>query len=187
MVAGTRVTLAMSAGLMVVLLLLARRVRVEMGSEADVTAGAQLPDLVIPVEPLPDDGPVLIQIEYQIAPEHREAFLRAVHAVEPARRRNGAASWRVYRDLGEDGRYVERFIIASWAEYVRLRARMTVADRALIDRITELQRPDTPVRVSRFLGVSGMRRLSRRSDSKKRSPPFRYASFHPSLVVLTFQ
>jgi hypothetical protein len=30
---------------------------------------------------------------------------------------------------------------------------MTVADRALIDRVAELQRPDTPVRVSRFLGV----------------------------------
>ena len=153
MVAGTRVTLAMSAGLMVVLLLLARRVRVEMGSEADVTAGAQLPDLVIPDEPLPDDGPVLIQIEYQILPEHREAFLRAIHAVEPARRRNGAASWRIYRDLGEEGRFVERFIIASWAEYVRLRARMTVADRLLQDRVAELQRPDTPIRVSRFLGV----------------------------------
>ena len=58
----------------------------------------QLPDLAIAVEPLPDDGPVLIQIEYQIAPEKREEFLRAIHAVEPTRRRNGATSWRVFRD-----------------------------------------------------------------------------------------
>jgi hypothetical protein len=153
MVAGTRVALATSAGLMVVLLLLARRVRVKMGSEADVTAGAQLPDLVIPVEPLPDDGPVLIQIEYQIAPEHRDVFLRAIHAVEPSQRRNDAASWRIFRDLGEDGRCIERFIITLWAECVRLRARITVADRLLQDRGAELQRADTPVRISRFLGV----------------------------------
>jgi hypothetical protein len=59
----------------------------------------------------------------------------------------------VFRDLGEEGRYVERYIIASWAEYVRLRSRMTVSDRRLIDRVGELQRPDVPIRVSRLIGV----------------------------------
>jgi MFS family permease len=151
--AGTRLALAMSAGLMVVLLLLARRVRVQMGSEADVTTGVQLPDLAITLEPLPDDGPVLIQIEYQIEPEQRDAFLRAIHAVEQSRRRNGAESWRVFRDLGEEGRFVERFVVASWAEFVRLRARMTVTDRKLVDRIAAHQRADVPIRISRFIGV----------------------------------
>src|SRR5438309_3346124 len=66
----TRIALAASAGLMMLLHVVNRRVRVEMGSEADVTPGVQLPDLAIAVEPLPEDGPVLIQLEYQIAPEH---------------------------------------------------------------------------------------------------------------------
>ena len=109
--------------------------------------------MAIAVEPRPDDGPVLIQIEYRIDPEHREEFLRAIHAVEPARRRNGASSWRVFRDLGEDGLFVERFIIASWAEYVRLRARATMADRNLQDRIERFQRADVPVRISRLIGI----------------------------------
>ena len=30
-------------------------------------------------------------------------------SIEPTRRRNGAVDWRVYRDLGEDARFVERF------------------------------------------------------------------------------
>ena len=102
---------------------------------------------------MPDDGPVLIQFEYQIDPEHREAFLRAIQAVEPTRRRNGAASWRVYRDLGEEGRFIERFVIASWGEFVRLRTRMTIADRKLQERVEELQRPGVPIRVSRLIGV----------------------------------
>jgi quinol monooxygenase YgiN len=139
---------------MVLLLALGRRVHVTMGTEADVTPGVRLPDLAMAFEPLPDDGPVLIQLEYQIDADKREAFLRAINAVEATRRRNGATSWRVFRDLGEEGRFVERFIISSWAEYVRLRARMTVADRALQDRVAELQRPGTPIRVSRLLGVS---------------------------------
>ncbi len=150
---GTRVALAAAAGALVVLHLANRRIKVEMGTEADVTPGVQLPDLAIAVEPLPDDGPVLIQIEYQIAAEHSDAFLRAIHAVGTVRRRNGASSWRVFRDLGEDGRYVERFIVTSWAEYVRLRTRMTIADRKLQDRVEELQRKGVPIRVSRLIGI----------------------------------
>jgi hypothetical protein len=96
---------------------------------------------------------VLIQIEYRIDVEHREEFLRAIHAVEPARRRNGASSWRVFRDLGEDGLFVERFIIASWAEYVRLRTRATIADRNLQERVDRVHRAGVPVRISRLIGI----------------------------------
>jgi MFS family permease len=150
--AGTPAALAASAVSMLALHLMGRRVRVAMGSEADVT-GVQLPDLAIAFEPLPDDGPVLIQIEYLVAPERREGFLRAIHAIERSRRRNGAASWRVFRDLGDDERFVERFVVDSWAEFVRLRSRMTVSDRALVDRVAEYQREGTPIRISRFIGV----------------------------------
>jgi len=151
--ADIRIALVASAATMLVLYVLNRRVRVAMGSEADVTLGVRAPDLAIANEPLPDDGPVLIQIEYQIAPERRDEFFAAIHAMGPVRRRNGASAWRVFRDLGEDGRYVERFVIESWAEYVRLRTRMTVSDRRLQDHVEVLQRSDVPIRVSRFLGV----------------------------------
>ena len=80
--------------------------------------------------------------------------------MEPARRRNGATSWRVFRDLGEDGLFVERYIIASWAEYVRLRARATMADRNLQARIERLQRVGVPVRVSRLIGIDRERDLA---------------------------
>ena len=150
---GIRATLLASAAVIAVLHAVNRGVRVEMATEADVTPGAQLPDFAIADEPQPDDGPVLIQLEYRIDPQNREAFLRAINAVEATRRRNGATSWRVFRDLGEEGRYVERFIIASWAEYVRLRTRMTVTDRRIQDRVAEFQRAGVPVRVSRLIGV----------------------------------
>jgi MFS family permease len=148
-----RVALGGSAALLLVLYIVGRRLRVEMGSEADVTPSLHLPDLTMTAEPRPEDGPVLIQVEYRIDPANREAFLLAVHDVESTRRRNGAVHWRVYRDLGEEGRFVERFVIASWSEYVRLRTRMTVADRALVDRVTALQREDVPLRISRLIGV----------------------------------
>src|SRR5207237_2282304 len=142
-----------SAALLALLQVLHRNVRVELGTEADVTTGVRIPDLVIVSEPLPDDGPVLIQIEYQINAPDRKAFLRAIHAIGPTRRRNGATSWRVFRDLAQDGRYVERYIIASWAEYMRQRSRMTMADRELQDQATRFQRAGVPIRISRFIGV----------------------------------
>ena len=138
---------------MLVLLAVNRRVRVRMGDEADVTPSMQLPDLAIAFEPQPDDGPVLIQIEYRIDAEQRRALHERHPRVEAIRRRNGASDWRVFRDLGEDGRFVERFIIRSWAEYVRLRTRMTMADREIQDRVEGLQRPDVPVRVSRLIAT----------------------------------
>ncbi len=151
---GTRWALGASALAVLVLQWLLRRVRVAMGQEADVVPGVRLPELAIAAEPLPDDGPVLIQLEYRIDAGNRDAFLKAIAKVGPTRRRNGATSWRVFRDVGEEGRFVERYVIASWAEYVRLRARMTMADSRLQQRVAELQRADVPIRVSRLIGVT---------------------------------
>src|SRR5947207_2313642 len=103
--AGVRISLGVSAGALVLLHLVHRRVAVEMGKESDVMPGAQLPELTITGEPLPDDGPVLIQIEYRIDASNRNGFVRAIRRVGPTRRRNGATSWRLYRALGEAGRY----------------------------------------------------------------------------------
>jgi hypothetical protein len=102
---------------------------------------------------MPGDGPVLIQIEYRVDPEHRKAFLRAIRSIEHIRRRNGAASWRVYRDLEDEERFVERFVLTSWGEYMRQRSRMTVRDRELQDRVTKFNRTGVPIRVSRLIGV----------------------------------
>ncbi len=152
-VVGTQLTLVASAGAMLLLHVLNRKVKVELGEEADVTPYAQLPEMGIKAEPMPNDGPVLVQMEYRIDPADETSFIHAIHAVEDTRRRNGASSWRVFRDLGEDGKFVERYIISSWAEYVRLRSRMTIADRRVQERVHKLQRPGIEIRISRLIGV----------------------------------
>ena len=150
---GSHFALATAAGMMVVLLAINRRVRVRLGEEADVTPGEQPPALALAAEPSPDDGPVLIQIEYQVDADQRDEFLRAIHGIEAVRRRNGVTDWRLFRDLEQDGRFVERFIIQSWAEYQRLRTRLTQADRRAVEQVEAMQRPDQPRRISRLIGV----------------------------------
>lgn len=156
--AGTQLAVLSAAVAMLVLYALNRRVRVTLGSLEDVTPFNQLPDLSVHGEPMPDDGPVLVQVEYRIERERRAEFLGAIGSIEATRRRNGAYDWRVFRDLSEDGRFVERFIISSWAEYIRSRARMTIADRELQNRVMQLQKPGTPIQVSRLIGVDTERR-----------------------------
>jgi quinol monooxygenase YgiN len=118
-----------------------------------VKPGFQLPELVTEIQPMADDGPILIQVQYQVAAENREAFLKAIRSVEPTRRRNGALSWRVFADLEKEGRFVERYIVASWAEYIRLRSRATVGDRMPHVALEQYQEPGVEIRVSRLIGV----------------------------------
>ncbi|MEO7404189.1 MAG: MFS transporter, partial [Burkholderiales bacterium] len=100
-----------------------------------------------------DDGPILIQLAYLIEPDKRDEFLRAIAEMEPIRLRYGAISWRVFRDLEEEGRFVERFIIGSYGDYMRLRARMTQTDREAQDDVDRLQRAGDPIRISRLIGI----------------------------------
>jgi MFS family permease len=151
--AGLQLAMALSGGMMLLLYLLNRHVQVRMGSEADVTPGAKLPTLTLASEPEPDDGPVLIQIEYRIEPDNRAEFLRIIQKVGPIRRRNGATSWRVFRNLEEENVFVERYVLESWAEYVRQRSRMTVADRAVTEAVELHQKSGVPLRISRLIGV----------------------------------
>jgi hypothetical protein len=76
-----------------------------------------------------DLGPVLVTIEYQVASEEATEFLNAVRQHGRIRRRDGAQKWDVFRDLENASRYVETFIVASWAEHLRQHERLTRADR----------------------------------------------------------
>ena len=146
---NSAISLSISAAAMLVFLALSYRVRVSFGDEGDVTARSSMPEISLAGEPLPDDGPVLIGLNYRIAPEDQAAFLQVVQAVEPIRRRNGATAWGVFRDVETEGHFVERFIVRSWAEYIRLRARLTVVDAEVQERVARLQSANIPIEISR--------------------------------------
>ncbi|HEX8237713.1 MAG TPA: MFS transporter [Abditibacteriaceae bacterium] len=75
--------------------------------------------------------PVLVTVEYCIAPERSGEFAAAMQKVGRSRRRDGALRWGLFRDLAEPGRYVESFMVESWAEHLRQHERVTQVDREL--------------------------------------------------------
>ncbi len=128
---GLTPTLCAAAGTLVAGLLLARPLPLRMGALQEVTQATPWDELFIEAEPLPNAGPVAVEVGYRIAPGTDAAFLETISRMKAPRRRDGATFWRVYKDLGQPSRYVERFIVESWADYLHQRARATMADQAL--------------------------------------------------------
>ena len=105
----------------------------------------------IPHEPDPEAGPVAVEIGYRIHAEDTEEFLDAITQLRAFRRRDGATFWRVYRDLSDPSRFVERFIVTSWADYLHQRARATLADQALEERLREYLLPGETARLEHYV------------------------------------
>jgi MFS family permease len=80
-------------------------------------------------------GPVLVTIEYSVIREQEEKFLRAMRQYSRIRRRDGAYRWGIYRDIEVANRFVEIFLVHSWAEHQRQHERQTKADRELEERV----------------------------------------------------
>lgn len=150
-VAGLPVTLCLAAVAMAAGILLAKPFPLRMGEKHEVTPGTPWEELFVVAEPDPDDGPVAVELGYRIREGESEAFLEAVAQLKAPRRRDGATFWRIYRDLGDPSRYVERFIVTSWAAYLHQRARSTVADQALEARVREFLAPGESVSMQHYI------------------------------------
>ena len=93
-----------------------------------------------------DAGPILVTIEYDVDPAQAVAFTRAMHKYARVRRRDGAYQWGIFRDLETPDRYVETFLVNSWAEHLRQHERSIRADRTLEERVISYVRGTPTVR-----------------------------------------
>ena len=80
-------------------------------------------------------GPVLVTVEYHVDPDRLTEFIKTMHQYGRVRRRDGASRWGICRDLENAGRYLETFIVSSWAEHLRQHDRFTRADSQLEERL----------------------------------------------------
>ncbi len=110
---------------------------------------AQVPsdDLMAEPMPLPQldgeplDGPVLVSVDYPLAPDQADAFLDLAAELRRLRRRTGAQRWHLHRDAEALDRFTEMFLVGSWEEHERQHARIARGDRELLERIDGLLAP----------------------------------------------
>ncbi len=107
------------------------------------------------VEPRPEDGPVLVTVEYRIDPETARDFIKAMHRMRYVRMRDGATRWELFTDSADPSRYLESFTAPSWIEHLRYHERVTIADRELEDFIRSFHIGEAPPRVTHYLAAQG--------------------------------
>jgi MFS family permease len=93
-----------------------------------------------------DAGPVLVTVEYNVAPEQRDSFIEAIYEYGRIRRRDGAYEWGVFRDIENAELYLEIFLVDSWAEHLRQHERTILGDRAIEERVLSHARGTPAVR-----------------------------------------
>jgi len=61
--------------------------------------------------------------------------------------------WNLFRDTAEPGRFVETFIVDSWAEHERQHGRLTKADREAEERVQRFHLGKLPLKISHFIAA----------------------------------
>ncbi|HUF97897.1 MAG TPA: MFS transporter [Ilumatobacter sp.] len=108
---------------------------------------------VVALEPRPDDGPVLVTVAYRVTPDELDEFGSIMQYVRPHRRRTGAFRWGLYRDLDDPDRFLETFVVSSWAEHVRQHHRRTATSDTQLRRLKPFMETDT-VAVTHYISAS---------------------------------
>ena len=159
---GLKAALLYSAGGLVLGLLALLRYPIKIDEESDLTPSLHWPEPHLELEPRPEQGPVLVTVEYRIDPEQSKPFAQAMRALSHIRRRDGAIRWGLFQDTSSPGRFLETFIVETWMEHLRQHARITKADRALEEQAFSFHIGGGLPRVDHYLYAYGRRGRDRR-------------------------
>jgi MFS family permease/quinol monooxygenase YgiN len=136
---------------LIICVLLTRRYRLRCTELLDLHASLHWDRPTLVFEPCPNDGPVLITLEYRIDPANAEEFVETMKALSRIRRRDGAIQWGLYQDLANPERFVETALVESWVEHKRQYERVTNSDRVIEDRVRAFHIGKEPPKVSHMI------------------------------------
>ena len=125
--------LGAAAGTLVLATLVARRYKLAWGERLDLRSAPYTTEPSLVIEPRPEQGPVLVTLEYRVPEEHADEFAERMRKVGRARRRTGARRWGLWRDPADPTRFLETFLVESWEEHLRQHQRVTASDRRAED------------------------------------------------------
>lgn len=150
---GVPLTLLAGATGLVLVGLTAHRVKLPKG-EADLVPSNHWPEPLTAAPVDYDRGPVLIQIEYRIAPEDHPAFLKTLTQLSAERRRDGAYAWGIAEDSADPGVILEWFQVESWAEHLRQHKRVSKADADIQAEVLRFHQGEQRPVVRHFLALN---------------------------------
>lgn len=96
-------------------------------------------------------GPIMIMVDWEIAPENTQAFLTEMTRRRQVRMRDGARHWTLMRDLENPDIWVETYHVPTWIEYIRHNQRTTRADVEVHQVLLKLHRGPGKPHVHRMI------------------------------------
>jgi quinol monooxygenase YgiN len=121
--------------------------------QLDTRLSGHWKDPTVVNEPKPEDGPVMVSVEYTIDPHRGNEFAEALKRLGVQRKRDGAFQWHVFSDLSKPERFVETFMIENWGEHVRQHERVMNADRLAEDGVNDFHCGEKPPIVRHFISA----------------------------------
>jgi len=140
------VALSVAAAGLVLSAILSRIFPISHVENLDLTPSDHWHGHALANEPGPDDGPILVTIEYHIDPEQASGFRAAMLLLRDIRLRDGAFRCSLFVDLDDATLYRETFLVGSWAEHLRQHERATMEDQRIEQAVLDFHKlPDPPV------------------------------------------
>lgn len=103
------------------------------------------------LEIAPQQGPVMVQIRYEVAPAQVAEFLFELQLLGKSRRRDGATFWEIFADATQPGSYVEAYVVPSWLDHLRQHERISRQDALIQARIKALLQAGSVPVVTHFV------------------------------------
>jgi MFS family permease len=104
--------------------------------------------------PEASDGPVVITMEFEIAPSDRWKFLRLMREMRLTYLRNGAFRWQLDEDLEKPNYFRMEMMVASWSEHLQQHERMTKHELTTWQRVWRLHRGKGQRIVKHYLSLN---------------------------------
>lgn len=101
----------------------------------------------------PNEGPVMISIEYQIRKDHTDQFRKLMAKTRQSRLKQGALSWSLFEDAEHAGKFLEYFVFETWADYLRRFDRFTADDLAMQEERHLLHIDSSPPKLTRRIAT----------------------------------
>ncbi|WBU63199.1 MFS transporter [Paracoccus aerodenitrificans] len=120
-------------------------------SQSDLSPANRFREPVLGLDLRGRSGPIMVMVDYHIAAEDTEEFLRLMVARRDIRRRDGARSWVLLRDLEKPDYWSESYHIPTWDDYVRHNTRRTVTDTEVTNALRKLHRDEGDPPVHRLI------------------------------------
>ena len=144
-------SLLVAAGWMLASALLALPFPMRAAEGLDLAPAEHWPNPTVEGAVDPDDGPVVVMIEYHVEPANWPHFHEAAERLTRLRLRDGSLRAGVFADLAQPTRLTEFFYVATWGEHQRQHHRFTKEDLTVEAQVLALHSGPEPPRVTHFL------------------------------------